>query len=108
MTGAQISEALELYQDAIEVIERNRYFRSTMQNGEVHLGSHGFYPTVGGAINQIAESDQPDKLNIILWILFLADGTEHLVDIAERTGYRVDEIYKTALLLEDKGLLEVV
>ena len=108
VTGAQISEAIELYQDVITIIERNRYFRSTMQNGEVHLGSHGFYPTVGGAINQIAQFDQPDKLNIILWILFLADGTKHLVDIAERTGYRVDDVHKTALLLEDKGLLEVV
>ena len=65
VTGAQISEALELYQDAIKIIEGNRYFRSTMQNGEVHLGSHGIYPTLGGAINQIAGFDQSDNLNII-------------------------------------------
>ena len=64
-----------------------------------------------GSIGQsaaAASTENPDNevcIDLITWVLFLADGTNTLVDIAERSGYSYAEVIKVVNLLESKELL---
>ena len=110
VTGHQIVESLSIYQTAIEILDGNRKSKSTQPYGEIQLSSRGLYPTIGGSVNQrlgVVESqaDQKAQLDVILWLLFLADGSNDYVDIAEQTGYKFSLIKSVANLLETHELL---
>ena len=110
VNGRQIVESLQIYQTAIEILDGNRKYKSTQPCGEIQLSSRGLYPTIGGSVNQrlgVVESqaDQKAQLDVILWLLFLADGSNDYVDIAEQTGYKFSLIKNIANLLETHGLL---
>ena len=108
--GRQIVESLRIYQTAIEILDGNRKYRTTQPCGEIQLSSRGLYPTIGGSVKQHfleveSEADQQAQLDVILWILFLADGSNDYGDIAEQTGYKFSVIKSVANLLETHGLL---
>jgi len=110
VNGEQILSASEIYRNAIDILDSNRVVRTTVPNGEVRLGAHGLYPSVGGSIGQSAAAstelhDNKICIDLITWVLFLADGTNTLVGIAERSGYSYAEVIKGVNLLESKGLL---
>ena len=93
-----------------EKVDGNRKYKSTQPCGEIQLSSRGLYPTIGGSVNQrlgVVESqaDQKAQLDVILWLLFLADGSNDYVDIAEQTGYKFSLIKNVANLLETHGIL---
>ena len=107
VNGDQIVSSLELYEDAIYILNHNRLYRSTVPNGEPRLGSRGLYPMTGGGINQIgfiAEDGQ--NLDAIGWLLFLADGDHTLIDIAERSELPFALLLQAANCLTSHGLLE--
>ncbi len=112
VNGDQVLQSLSLYLHAVGILDSNRLLRNTVTGGEAHLSAHGLYPTIGGLQNQSTideESDQKRQrqIDIIIWILFLADGTNDLLDMVERTGFKFNEIKEVALLLESKGLVAI-
>ena len=74
-----------------------------------HIGTRNI-EAEGGSQNQSNIDKESDlkrqrQIDIIIWILFLADGTNGLLDIVEQTGFNFNEIKEVALLLESKGLV---
>ena len=70
--------------------------------GEPQLGRRGLYRAIGGEHASGAEFDQLT----LLWVLNQADGTNSLLDIAERAGKRFEAVAAAAAALSRAGLLE--
>ena len=64
-------------------------------------------------MNQISVSEQydtgeSDLIEIILWILFLADGTKDLIDISNQIDCSFDELQDAVSVLLEHQLLRPV
>ncbi len=105
VTGRQISETLVLYRRLIEKLEALRYYRNILPDCEVMLSRHGLYPETGGA--QQPELNGCSELDIILWLLFLCDGSYDMDSIASRLGILSGELFAVAERLVSKGVLEI-
>jgi aminopeptidase-like protein len=112
VTGHALADSLALYSAAIDVIEENRVLRSCNPHGEPQLGRRGLYPQIGGALHQSPAGDNrpcvENEVDLISWIMFLADGKHDLVDMAERSAGRFADIVAVARKLEQHELLEEV
>jgi len=106
VTGEQIAGTLDLYRRLIDRIESRRVFRSRVPHCEVMLGKHDLYPAAGGALRPIAGGRT--ELDLILWTLFLSDGTLAVSEIARRLAVPEAAIAETVARLEAKGVLERV
>jgi aminopeptidase-like protein len=69
---------------------------------EPQLGKRGLYRDMGGY------SNARDIEMAMLWVLNLSDGSNSLLDIAERARMPFDSIHDAARLLGRHGLLEQV
>ena len=113
VNGKQILESLTLYRDAIRILEENTIFNSSVPKGEVQLGHRGLYPQTGGSINQPAvngvdNGPEYQELDVISWLLFLADGKNDLVTIAEKTGIAYSDLLRVARKLAGKAIIQPV
>jgi len=124
ISTGNLVETLKLYLLAIEKLEQNRTYRSLNPIGEPMLGKRGLYPQTGGAIKQKAADASAhgsrryavdagsilygSELDAIRWVLFYADGQTPLLDVAERTGLPMRQLYEVAEKLVAGGLLEEV
>jgi aminopeptidase-like protein len=94
-----LGESLQRYLQVIAVIEHNRRYRSTNPYGEPQLGRRGLYRAIGGAPTH-------EHLELaMLWVLNLSDGSNSLLDIAERAGLDFDLVARAAALLLEHDLL---
>jgi len=112
VNGAQLSESLAVYEDAINTVESNLVVLSKYPKGEVQLGSRGLYPTVGGGIHQKISGvnqklNQEELVDLISWIMFMADGTCDLVSISEQSGHDFKSVKACVDVLLDHDLVEV-
>ena len=80
---------------ALDVIENDAVYRTTNPKCEPQLGKRGLYGTVGGDKDSMA----------LLWVLNLSDGTQSLLDIAERSKLPFAIVRETAHKLQEHGLL---
>lgn len=111
VTGEALAGSFALYRDAIAIVEENRVYRTLNPNGEPQLGRRGLYPQTGGGINQTARGDSPRagierEVDVIGWVMFLADGRHDLVAVAERSGLPFRSVAAVARRLAAHGLLE--
>jgi aminopeptidase-like protein len=110
--GEALEKSYDLYLAAIDVIEENRTLRSLTPHCEVQLGRRGLYPQSGGALNQKAGTAGAtaieNEVDVISWVMFLADGQHDLISMAERSGCRFQDIVTVAAKLESHGLLEEI
>jgi len=106
VTGQQISETLGLYSRLIEKLEALRFYRNTLPHCEVMLSRHGLYPETGGA--QQPGLNGRSELDIILWLLFLCDGSLDIDSIAFRLNVLSSELLAVTGKLVSKGVLEIV
>ncbi len=83
----------------IFVLEKNGLFLNTNPKCEPRLGKRGLYRSLGGALDE--ESDEM----ALLWVLNLSDGTNTLLDTAERAGLPFSRIRKAADALLAQNLL---
>jgi len=82
-------------------IDFNRTFVNLSPKGEPQLGKRGLYGAIGGG--------SPERLQYaMLWVLNLADGTNDVVEMAERSSLDLQLICRAAELLEQSGLLKAV
>lgn len=108
--GEALEQSFRLYLSAIDIIEENRTLRSLNPHCEVQLGRRGLYPQSGGALNQLANTAGStaieNEVDVISWVMFLADGQHDLIAMAERSGCPFRHIAAVAAKLETHGLLE--
>ena len=100
-----LADSLALLGRVVDVIERNVIWRSTEPYGEPQLGRRGLYRPVGGTSGEGAGAAGYDQM-ALLWVLNLADGRHSLLDMAERSGKRFEEMAAAADALAGAGLLE--
>ncbi len=94
-----LATSFRLISETIDAIESNGIYCNTVMKGEPQLGRRGLYGAIGG---------RPDAgaINMaMLWILNLSDGTNSLLDIAERANVPLPAIRNTAELLIRHDLL---
>jgi len=86
----------------IERLEKNEIYENTKPYCEPHLSKYNLYLKVGGNV------DETEKLNDVakLWILNFSDGTNYLLDIAEKSGIDFNIITYNAELLLSANLLK--
>ncbi|MBF0249337.1 MAG: DUF4910 domain-containing protein [Alphaproteobacteria bacterium] len=113
VTGENLLSTLKMYIDAIEILERNRVFKTTMPYCEPQLGKRGLYPQIGGAHNQFGNVKKcamsiEAEVDALTWMMFLADGTMDMVDIAERSAQPYSNLCVAAVKLVENGLLEEI
>jgi len=85
--------------EVLSVIEDNRVYVNQNPKCEPQLGRRGLYRSVGG------ETHSRETEMALLWVLNLSDGTQSLLDIAERSGCRFRSIRDAAERLIECGLL---
>jgi len=101
-----LMKTLFVYEKVIEILESNRTYLSVKSECEVHLSEHGLYPEMSGHINQNAVGDQNLKdMDMMLWLLFLCDGNENLLEISQQTNFDIVELQKVAEKLKDHGIM---
>lgn len=109
--GEALVASFRLYRAAIAIVEENRTLVSLNPHGEVQLGRRGLYPQTGGGLHQAARGAEAhtaveDEVDVIAWVMFLADGAYDLVAMAERSGHPFRSIAAVARKLESHGLLK--
>ena len=92
-------------------MDSNDQIKSKAPFGEPQLSSRGLYPTTGGAINQKSSSFKIDykkveNIDLLTWVMFLADGDMDLISIAERSGHRFRDIKEMVAILRSQDLIE--
>ncbi|MGE0821971.1 MAG: DUF4910 domain-containing protein [Candidatus Binatia bacterium] len=97
---AALADSLKTCLHVCSVLEHNRRYINLNPKCEPQLGKRGLYRTIGGPL----PPDGVDGL-ALLWVLNLSDGSQSLLDIAERTGYMFDQLCVAARLLVERGLL---
>jgi aminopeptidase-like protein len=124
VSAANLVETLKVTMLVIEKLEQNRVYRSLNPIGEPMLGKRGLYPGLGGAVKQIvADANVHEKrgytvdatniipgneLDAIRWAMFFADGQTSLLEMAERTGLPMVQLYEVTGKLVASGLLKEV
>ena len=93
-------------------LEKNKTVSSLNPNCEAQLGRRGLYPATGGEINQSATNNHnnqiSNQIDIISWIMFMADGEHDLISIAERSGHNFKNVSEMANRLIQEALLDVI
>jgi aminopeptidase-like protein len=102
ISAGALAESYRLINETIGTIEGNGTFLNTHPKGEPQLGKRGLYGAIGG------DKDAAAANMAMLWILNQSDGTNSLLDIAERAKLPFAVIQRTAKLLGDHGLLKPV
>ena len=85
---------------AMDVLQNDRVFLNQNPKCEPQLGKRGLYRAMGGQVQEVTNE------LALLWVLNLSDGTQSLLDIAERAGLRFDMIREAAEILVQHGLLK--
>ena len=93
-----LERSLEACRRIVTVIEDNRRYVNLNPKGEPRLGKRGLYGSVGGQSPAAQE-------HALLWVLNQSDGSQSLLDIAQRSGLTFDIISAAAAALERSGLL---
>jgi len=86
----------------LRMLDQNRTYVNLNPKCEPQLGKRGLYSKAGG------NSDTEIGQLAILWLLNQSDGTNSLLDIAERANRPFDSIRLAADRLEEAGLLKQV
>jgi aminopeptidase-like protein len=98
ITEERLAESADVVMEILRMLDQNRYLVNQEPYCEPQLGRRGFYRTTGG-------SGIPDRESALLWLLNQCDGSNSLLDIAEKSGIGFESLVATAEELCEAGLL---
>ncbi|MDW6021584.1 DUF4910 domain-containing protein [Mesorhizobium sp. BAC0120] len=99
ISSEHLASSYRMLMDVIDIVEEDWTPLNLHPKGEPQLGRRGLYGALGG------DKAASERAMAMLWVLNLADGTNSLLAIAERSGISFAEIAAAARLLRDHGLL---
>jgi aminopeptidase-like protein len=99
VTADGLGGTLDVYLAIVGVLEGNETLDTTVRHGEPQLGKRGLYPTLGSG------RERHERVNDMMWLLNLCDGTRDLIAVAERAGRPVAALAAIVPELKDAGLL---
>jgi aminopeptidase-like protein len=102
VTPQHLADSFAKYLAIVDILEGNRTYRNLKPKGEPQLGRRGLYGAFGGR----RDADEIERA--LLWVLNLSDGSQSLLDIAERSGLPFSTIKISAEALLSQGLLAEV
>ncbi|MBI2857543.1 MAG: DUF4910 domain-containing protein [Chloroflexi bacterium] len=125
ISAENLVETLRVYLAAIEKLEMNRVYRSLNPQCEPMLGKRGLYPGISGHVKQPATDPERSHLaqdysvsggksikgvdlDAMLTVMFYSDGETSLLDMSEKTGLPMKDLFHNAETLRGHGLLELV
>lgn len=95
----RLDESWRCCRRIVEFLEVNHRYRNLAPHGEPQLGKRGVYDGLGGR-------SSPGALELaIFWLLSCSDGTQSLLDIAERSSIDYATLREAAELLVQCSLL---
>jgi aminopeptidase-like protein len=97
VTPAGLAGGYEMVRRCLEALEHNRKYRVTCY-GEPQLGRRALYPAV-------SMKQSSAGVRTMMNFLAYADGRNDLVDITNRIGVPVWDLYEMAARLEEEGLI---
>ena len=100
VTPSGLQGGFEALRDCLELLERNRVYRSTCL-GEPQLGRRSLYPTLG-------TRDVHASVKDVLDFLAYADGTLDLIGVSDTIGVPVARLYPIVDVLLAEGLIAEV
>lgn len=100
VTPESLVDTLEVCQEAVAILDRNRSYVNLSPYGEPQLGKRGLYESLGG------RSDAKDAQLAMLWVLNLSDGNHDLLAIADRARLPFSSVAAAADALHTAGLLK--
>jgi aminopeptidase-like protein len=95
----KLGEAFAVCLEIFSLLENNGTFVNLNPKCEPQLGKRGLYRIIGG------QADAGLSEMAMLWVLNLSDGSNSLLDIAERSGIRFDALRNAAGTLQEHHLL---
>lgn len=95
-----MQKSVEKYIEVVDVIEKNRIYTNHSPFCEPHLGKHGLYPTLG------SQKVVKEYVNATLWLLNLADGSNDLITISNRSKINFNLLVQVANELLKHGLIQ--
>jgi aminopeptidase-like protein len=98
----KLGESFRACADILDVLEHNRRYENLNPRCEPQLGKRGLYQALGGGM------DRASRELAMLWVLNQSDGTQSLLDIAERAGMRFALVKAAADRLAEHGLLRAL
>ena len=101
ITPAHLRESYNLIVKAIDVIETDAVYCNRIPKCEPQLGKRGLYSRIGG------NRDIATENMAMLWVLNFSDGTQSILDIAERSGLPFEVVRRAAYLLQAHGLFTI-
>ncbi len=101
-----VNSSLNLYLQTIEILDNDCIYKRVNPYCELMLSRHGLYPDKGGTI--LPGVNTTDELDIVLNLLFYADGNTSLFEISEITGLPFRLLLKIAQKLQQKQLIEKI
>ena len=96
-----LAKSLRTYLNVLCCLETNLGYLNLQPKGEPQLGRRGLYRKMGG-FQDIAETQLA-----MLWMLNLSDGTNSVLDIAERSEMHYLQLHTAATVLCEHGLLKL-
>jgi aminopeptidase-like protein len=101
VSESALADTVDFLHSVVEALEADRRYRNLSPKGEPQLGKRGLYPSVGGST---AHAEQM----AMLWVLNGSDGSQSLLDIAERSGLPITDLQVAAAYLSQTDLLEEI
>ncbi len=96
-----IQRSIDTYADIIGLMEANHKYTNKIPFCEPQLGKRGLYPTM------ISPKEKGDFVSVMMWLHNLSDGTNDLIDIANRSNAPYKFLIDIAGQLLSKNLLEL-
>lgn len=99
ISPSQLADSLAKLRRVLDVLDANRKFRNLKPKCEPRLGQYGLYEGFGRSPDRVALQ------RAVQWVLNLSDGSNSLLEIAERSGVPFEMVSHASGLLVDCGLL---
>tara|TARA_B100002052_G_scaffold299177_1_gene336001 strand:- start:9703 stop:11085 length:1383 start_codon:yes stop_codon:yes gene_type:complete len=124
VSSKNLLKTLNAYLKTFELLEANRTIERLNNKGEDQLGIKGLMPPIGGTINQSVELENKkgsdlrkfeldfeftgEHLNAYEWIMHMADSSNTILDISNKSNIDFYTIYEAASMFHDKNLIKVI
>lgn len=99
VSESRLEESVELVLEILDALEHNRRYVNLSPCCEPQLGKRGLYRSTGG--EQIE-----DRESAMLWVLNQSDGEHSLLDIARKSGIKLESLAHVAAELVEAELLQ--
>lgn len=101
MDIGQVLESASIIEDVLKILECSGCYKTQNPYGEPMMSKRNLYPTVNEPENQ----DQREFAKTMMRILNYSDGTNSIIEIAEKYDTRVDELRLAIEQLQEANLL---